>query len=264
MSIIISNSFATELSIENLNLDLVNGVGSIRSDKMTIKNDFISFNLGPNDLAIKQNKGNLTISHHNSSADITLMQVENRVAVLKDLKKLIVDGVNISLKDSLSLSTNNLTLMLKEDNLIFDNIKFNCPVVSAPVINSCLNDSYLTIAQLQLPESMAKNLAAKLEELDQTQVSQLNSELIKLHDFTIGFNSNHFEGSAAIKLLFKIKVEFSGDLDIDLKNRTISITSLEIKKGMIPMTELLLQAVKQARSAGIEVDIKKKAIYYHF
>ena len=252
------SAMGLELKVNDLNIGLLGGQGRITTGEVFIKNNYVSVRLDNNDWAIKQELDNLVVTYNNSNADVTLFEIHKQATFLKDLKEVMVRDSNLSLSDSLSLWASQISVTVKNDSITLDTITFKCPSIASSVAESCLNKSDSSIAELALPESLVNSILASAlnaQEAEKLQELKDNSP-IKIKDFLIGFNKNHFEGSAAIKIFLDVKFSFSGDVRIDFKKKQIVIANLDIRRGIIPLTGLLLTAIEQAKIKGVTVSDK--------
>lgn len=254
----VCSSFALEVSVSNLNIGFVDGNGRITTDEVLLRNDYVSVTMENNDLSIKQELDNLIVTHTNANTNFTLFKLNQEAPFVQDLKEVIVNNSNIKLKDKLTFWASQVGFTLKNDNITLETITLQCPKVAKDLAASCLERSNTTVDQMSLPESImdsiTKNLLTTVE-LEQYQQIK-GGKPLKVKDFVIGFNKNHFDGSAAIKVIFDIKFTFAGDVQMNLKDKKVIISNLDIRKGIFPITDLVLAAIKSANITGITVEDK--------
>ena len=246
----VSQAFALEIAVNNLNIGMINGKGRITTDEVKFVDEFGSFKIERNDLEINRIENDMVINHKDATAEVTVYKVDAQANGLKDLKEVTIINSNLKMSESLDLWATKLSVLFGNDQLDLETVSFSCPNLQADLINACLNNSNASIVEAKLPASITDSIAKDILQItDEKEIAA-----IKLKNFLIGFDKQHFAGSFDINIIFDVEFTFSGDLGLDEKNKRIVITNFEIKRGIIPMTGLALEALKRANIKGLVVD----------
>lgn len=247
-----SSAFALQLHLNNLNLDYNSGKGAMSMSEVKFESEHVGLSARDYHFDLEQTETGMEFKNYNH--DVRFYKLEDLLTNIKDIHQISFQGVQLKLDQSLSLDTPLFDIYYDNTKIGIQQLTLNCNKVELNPIPGCLNQASVTAKQLHLPNIFSFSLAeALLEGETVPEGFDLKSYRPKITNIKLGLNKNIFTGTAVMKLLFNIQFQLAGRIDVDIEKKLITLSRVSVKKGIIPVTKVVLLALAKLNIKGVRI-----------
>lgn len=246
-------TFAISLNLHELNLHYKDGGGVVNTGKVKFDHEDVSAEVLDYDFNIEKVNDNLQFTNHNTN--LRIKKFEEKLSLLKDLKELRLSRAGLTYTDTLFASIEEFYTNFGRNQFNIHSLYFECPSLETDPVASCLKQAALEAQSLTLPNVLSGILYEELltTEPEEQALKADKSYRPRIKNIKLSIKENNFAGSAVMKLLFNVKFNIYGKLLIDQEQKEIVIKNFTVKKGIIPVTKVVLFALKRMKIESVKI-----------
>lgn len=255
-----SYSFADDLNmtVNNLNFTYQNPHGTGNAAEI------IQDGRVWNNVQVKVDKFNNDFKFIIEGHELEEFELTNAPSLMTEAEIMSISGLNLNLKDRISLNVVSANFQSPQDKLKFDRLFFDC---SRDLTQENFQDQFIS--------GCIKNLSFKTSrfssQLDETSlitnfIALFNEENAKaatrviVESVNLKINNGKYEFSADVKAQVSGKVQSNGSISYDQPAKKLTLKISEVKFGYLSITEKVFEELKKQESDQLKVN--RPYVYY--
>lgn len=192
------------------------------------------------------------ILFHNEDTRFQINNYAEKITLLKDLKSLELSNSNLIYGKSIHLEVNDLVASFEESKIATALISFHCDDNLPTPVQNCLKNSNIKTGSLILDNGLQQILNSELSQIEDIKLNSKVAPQIQGIDAKI--EDSNLIASVIIKFLFNVQVNVYSTVDFDQENLKIHLTNFTVKKGVVPVTSIVLRTLKKMNLNAVEIN----------
>lgn len=180
-------------------------------------------------------------------------------SVMTSAKDMAIEGFNLSLKDSLSMSVADATFDSEKDSLNLKNLALNCSRDSSStevmdqLLNGCIQKMGLKSAEFSSTSNKSQAALLMVAQAMSRAVGNKSRGGVTIKSMDLKINAGKYDLSADLRAQISGRVKSNGVMSYDKTSGVLTVRINEVKLGILGVTGQVFNELKKNESEKFKV-----------